>query len=259
MTTPPLLDVDTVSLTYGKNTVVRDISFSVEASDRVGLIGESGSGKTSIARAVLGLLPVADGEIRFQGTPIHSLTRRQRTDYRGAIQPVFQDGTESLNPRMSVRTSIGDGLAAARRFGNATSDTVESLLDAVSLPPEVAERRPRQLSGGQRQRVSIARALAVGAQTLVLDEPTSALDVTVQATILDLIERLATERGLGMLLISHNLAVVDRLCDRVIVLHDGTIVEQGPTETVLSAPKDAYTAALRDAVPHLAYRPHKPA
>jgi ABC-type glutathione transport system ATPase component len=248
-----LLDVRELRVRYGSREVVGGVSFTVSPGPfGLGLIGESGSGKTTIARAVLGLVPVAGGSVTFEGRSVTGLSRGEMRAYRRAVQVVLQDGSEALDPRMRVGTSVAEALAVhdvvprAERAGR-----VSDLLCEVGLRDEHASRYPHQLSGGQRQRVSIARALAVEPRLLILDEPTSALDVTVQARILALIERLRAERGLAYLLITHNLAVVDRLCETCVVLQDGAIVESGPTARVLDHPEHPHTKALRAAVPEL--------
>jgi ABC-type microcin C transport system duplicated ATPase subunit YejF len=249
----PLLDVRDLRVGYGGREVVHGVSFAVEGAPYgLGLIGESGSGKTTIARAILRLIPFSGGEIRFEGRSVGALGRRDLRAYRRAVQVVLQDGSEALNPRMRVGASIAEALSVhdvvprAQRAGR-----VADLLAEVGLEDQHARRWPHQLSGGQRQRVIVARALAVEPRLLILDEPTSALDVTVQARILALIERLRRERDLAYVLISHNLAVVDRLCEHCLVLRDGHVVEAGPTARVLDHPQDAHTKALRAAVPEL--------
>jgi ABC-type glutathione transport system ATPase component len=248
-----LLDVRDLRVAYGDREVVHGVSFDVrEGPFGLGLIGESGSGKTTIARAVLRLMPLSGGEVLFSGRPVSALRGRDLKAYRRAVQVVLQDGSEALNPRMRVGASIAEALAVhdivprAERAGR-----VADLLAEVGLEDQHARRWPHQLSGGQRQRVIIARALAVEPRLLVLDEPTSALDVTVQARILGLIERLRSERGLAYLLITHNLAVVDRLCEECVVLRDGHVIEAGTTAHVLDDPQTEHTKALRAAVPEL--------
>jgi len=257
---PPVLSAERVTLGYGGTAVVHDVSLTVGAGGGVGLIGESGSGKTTLARALLGLLRPRSGAIRYGSRDLAELDRKGWTEFRGNVQPVFQDGSEALNPRMTVGASIGEALQVHHRMDRKERrERIAELLADVGLDAALAERRPHQLSGGQRQRVAIARALAVDPRVLVLDEPTSALDVTVQARILDLLERLAAERGLGYLLISHNLGVVARLCHTAHVMFAGRVVESGATLDLLTRPAHPYTLALRDALPRIGGEPPKPA
>jgi oligopeptide/dipeptide ABC transporter ATP-binding protein len=264
-----MLSAENVTLGYGRTTVVHNVSLELpDAAGGTAVIGESGSGKTTIARALLGLVRPVGGRVLFRGQDIARLDRARRAHYRSQVQPVFQDGHEALDPRMRVGASVEEALrvrrpepGSARKSGgsgesNGPGPSVADLLHDVGLDTALAERRPHQLSGGQRQRVIIARALAVDPRLLILDEPTSALDVTVQARILDLLAELRGERGLGYLLITHNLAIVDRLCETVHVLFAGRIVESGPAGSVLTAPVHPYTIALRNAVPRLG-RPHE--
>jgi ABC-type glutathione transport system ATPase component len=249
----PLLRVDGLSVAYGGTRVVHDIAFEVPPGPfGVGLIGESGSGKTTIARALLRLLPVDAGTVELEGEDVSRLRGRSLRAYRRAVQIVFQDGDATLDPRMRVRASVVEALRAHRIVPRAAErQRVGELFAEVDLEPDLADRYPHELSGGQRQRVSIARALAVEPRLLVLDEPTSALDVTVQARVLDLIARLRETHQLAYVLISHNLAIVDRLCEESLVLHEGRIIERGPTARVLGSPREPYTQALRAAVPEL--------
>jgi ABC-type glutathione transport system ATPase component len=249
----PLLEAHGIRVGYGGTDVVHDVSFSVPAGPfGVGLIGESGSGKTTIARALLRLTPLSGGRILFEGSDIASLRGADLRDFRRSVQIVLQDGSEALNPRMRVGASVAEALAVHGIVPRAArSGRVAELLAEVGLDASLAGRLPHQLSGGQRQRVAIARALAVEPRLIVLDEPTSALDVTVQARILELVERLRVERELAYVLISHNLAVVDRLCDQCVVLRDGVVVESGATAEVLDNPQAEHTRALRAAVPEL--------
>ncbi|WP_246079916.1 ABC transporter ATP-binding protein [Nonomuraea mesophila] len=238
-----MLRAERVTLGYaGRDVgraVVHDVSLDITAGG-VGLIGESGSGKTTLARAFLGLLAPISGNIWYGDQTLKKADMRK---FRKDVQPVFQ--AEALDPRMRVGASVAEALPV--RGHRAARARVPELLEQVGLDPGLATRRPHQLSGGQRQRVVIARALAAGPRLLILDEPTSALDVTVQARILDLIASLDTER----LLITHNLAVVERLCRTSHVLFAGRVVESGPTRDLLAKPAHPYTRALRDAVPKL--------
>ena len=215
-------------------------------------MGESGSGKTTVGRAVLRLVPAAAGQIRFDGTDVAALRGRALRDYRRAVQIVFQDPDNTLDPRMRIGPAIAEALAAHQMVPRRQAgQRVRELLAETGLDPDFAARYPHQLSGGQRQRVAIARALSVQPRLLVLDEPTSALDVRAQARILELIGRLRGERRLSYLLITHNLAVVSELCEQTAVLYLGRVAESGPTAELLGAPAHPYTRALRSAVPEV--------
>ncbi|TJW86589.1 MAG: ABC transporter ATP-binding protein, partial [Mesorhizobium sp.] len=212
----------------------------------LGLVGESGSGKTTFGQALLRLLDARRGEIRFDGQPIHGLTRAGMRPLRSRMQIVFQDPFSSLNPRMTIGQIIEEGLAV-NRIGATRRERVERVREALvsaGMPGDILSRFPHEFSGGQRQRIAIARAIALEPEFILLDEPTSALDLSVQAQIIDLLRKLQDERGLSYLFISHDLKVVRALCHRVIVMQHGKIVEQGPVDEVLSNPKTAYTERL---------------
>ena len=238
---------------FGLVRAVDGVSFRLAAGPfGLGLVGESGSGKTTIARALMRLLRPASGAIRLDGRDVAGSNGRAVREYRREVQIVFQDPTTSLDPRAKIGSTIAEPLRAHAVVPRAdVGKRIGELLTEVGLQPEMAGRYPHQLSGGQRQRVAIARALSVEPRVLVLDEPTSALDVTVQARILELIAKLRRERGLAYVLISHNLAVVEQLCEETAVLYLGRIVEQGPTEEILAKPAHPYTLALRSAVPEI--------
>jgi len=240
-------------LSYGDREVVHGVDLRLPVGPYgLGIIGESGSGKTTIARALLKLHPVASGSITFDGSDVLALKGSALSAYRRAVQMVFQDGDGALDPRMSVLSSVSEPLAIHGTVPKPQRrEHVATLLEEVDLPLDVMSRYPHQLSGGQRQRVVIARALALEPRLLVLDEPTSALDVTVQERVLQLIEGLRAKRQLAYVLISHNLAVVDRLCESSIVLYEGSVMERGRTRDVLSSPVHPYTRALRAAVPEI--------
>ena len=250
----PLLEVEDLVVEFGPVRAVDGVSFRLPTGPYgLALVGESGSGKTTIARALLRLVSVASGAIRLDGRDVAGLaSSRGLRSYRRDVQIVFQDPTTSLDPRAKIGSTIAEPL---RAHGVVPREDVRSriasLLSEVGLDPEMARRYPHQISGGQRQRVAIARALSVEPRVLVLDEPTSALDVTVQARILDLIANLRRKRGLAYVLISHNLAVVEQLCEETAVLYLGRIVEHGPTEQILARPAHPYTLALRSAVPEI--------
>ncbi|MEV0347605.1 ATP-binding cassette domain-containing protein [Nonomuraea sp. NPDC050680] len=223
--------IEDLTVRFGAFTAVDRVTLEIPPGRIVGLVGESGSGKSSLARAVSGLVP-------YTG----------RIDGANNVQMVFQDPYASLDPRMTVGGSVGEGVRADRATRRAE---VERLLGLVSLPVDLARRYPRELSGGQRQRVAIARALGAAPDLLVADEITSALDVSVQGAVLNLVRSLRDELGLSMLFISHNLAVVRYVSDVVAVMHQGRVVESGPTERVVGEPAHDYTRALLEAVPRL--------
>ena len=232
---------------------VDGVDLTVRRGEVLALVGESGSGKSTLARALSGLQRPDRGEIRLDGRVLPD--RRSRTDQR-KIQMVFQDPYSSLNPRLTVGGMLHELL---RVHHIVPRDEVESytrqLLSLVGLDEEAVHAYPRQFSGGQRQRVAIARALALRPELLVADEPVSALDVSVQATILNLLQDLRAELGLTLLLISHNLAVVRHLCDRIAVMYLGRIIEVAPTETLFARPRHPYTAGLLAAIPRLTFGP----
>jgi oligopeptide/dipeptide ABC transporter ATP-binding protein len=248
-----MLEVRDLEVSFGPVRAVDRVSFSIPRGPfGLGLVGESGSGKTTIGRALVRLVPLAGGSIVLDGQDVGALGRGAMRNYRRAVQIVFQDPDGTLDPRMRVGAAVAEVLSThgiVPRSG--TRERVAELMTEVGLEGEHARRFPHQLSGGQRQRIAIARALAVEPRLLILDEPTSALDVTVQARILRLIARLRDERGLAYLLISHNLAVVEQLCERITVLYLGRIVEEGVTRELLARPAHPYTQALRTAVPEL--------
>ena len=238
---------------------VDDIGFTVNAGESVGLVGESGCGKSTTSSMVTRLLDPTAGTILFDGEDIGAIPARKfaRHPLRAAIQMVFQDPTESLNPRFSAFDAIAEPI---RRLGPPTDRTalarmIGELAEMVGLPAHLLGRFPHQLSGGQKARVGIARAIALRPKLLILDEPTSALDVSVQAVVLLLLDRLRRELGMTYIFVSHDLNVVRLLCDRVIVMNEGQIVETGDATELLSNPKEEYTRALVDAIPNLVGEP----
>ncbi len=232
----------------GDVAAVEDFSLSLGQGEAVGLVGPSGAGKSTVARMITGAEDPDDGEILWRGRRVDEMDRRERGRYRRAAQLLQQDPFASLNPRMSVGDALREplevhGLAA----GDGARSRCAELLRRVDLDPELLERRPRQLSGGERQRVALARALAVRPALLAADEPVSALDVSVQSRILELLAGLRSELDLTLLLVAHDLAVVRRLCDRVLVMHRGRVVESGGTERVLRGPEHPRTRELVEA------------
>jgi len=230
---------------------VDDVSFAVEAGETLGLVGESGCGKTTLGRAVIRLIPCDGGNIVFDGEDITNVTGKQLREQRRKFQMIFQDPFNSLNPRMNVGQIIGEAIDAHGLSDNADGrwEKIESLLKAVGLEPAYARRYPREFSGGQRQRIGIARALAVEPKLIVCDEPVSAVDVSIQAQIVTLLQDLQAERGLAYLLISHDLAVVEHMSRRILVMYLGKVVESGDSNTIVSSPQHPYTQALVSAVP----------
>ena len=252
----PILQLKDVAIEYpkqGRNPAFRaveGVSLTVASGETVGLVGESGSGKTTIGRAAVGLLPVVEGSLVVDGVELHGAPRSTLDRVRKDVGMVFQDPSSSLNPRLPIGESIGEPMYLAKvAKGAELQHRIEQLLDQVRLPRNYRNRYPHELSGGQKQRVGIARALSLKPKLLVADEPTSALDVSVQATVLDLFEELQAEMGFACLFVTHDLAVIDRLARRIVVMQHGHIVEQGSRETVLRHPEQEYTKRLLAAVP----------
>jgi peptide/nickel transport system ATP-binding protein len=243
--TTALLEVRDLQAFHGSRQVLHDVSLELQPRECLALVGESGSGKTTLARAIVGLHPARAGEILFSGTPLPATARARSSERCRSIQYVFQSATSSLNPRRTigeiVRTPIEHFFDLRGREADAR---VDELLERVSLPASAALRYPAELSGGERQRVSIARALAAGPEVLICDEVTSALDTSVQAAIVRLLEEVREAEQVAMLFVTHNLALVRTIADRVIVMNQGRIVERGATDAVLSHPSDPYTVEL---------------
>ena len=230
-------------------TALDDADLDVRAGSAVGIIGESGSGKSTLVRLLLALDTPTEGTIRFDGRQVDAGVRAQDLHWlRRETGIVFQDPYASLDPRMSVGRIIGEPLWALGIDGDRRA-RVREVLTEVGLEPSMADRFPHEFSGGQRQRIAIARAIVHRPRLLVGDEPLSALDVTVRAQILDLLTELRVRDGLTLLLVSHDIGVVQNLCDEVIVMKDGRIVEEGPTEKVLLQPQVAYTRRLLASIP----------
>ncbi|WP_378948822.1 ATP-binding cassette domain-containing protein [Paracoccus sp. R86501] len=260
----PLLQVDRLTRHFGLGQgVVKaldGVSLTLEAGHILGVVGESGSGKSTLARIVMGLDRPSAGSVRIAGRNIFAISARDLRKARRDFQMVFQDPYGSLDPRHRVGRIIAEPLhldpdapkGAARR------DLIGSLLQDVGLEPAAQDRFPHEFSGGQRQRIAIARALITRPRLLVADEATSALDLTVQRQILDLILKLRAEHGIAVLFITHNLGVVDEICDSVAVMKDGRIVETGPMRQVMNSPAHDYTRRLLAAEPRLAVIGRKP-
>ncbi len=252
----PLLAVERLSAEHGRGharvVAAHDVSFALGHGECVALVGESGSGKTTIARAVAGLHASSAGRIVLDGVALAPKVRDRPKEARRRLQIVFQNPYDSLNPRHRVRDAVSRPAVVLRdRPRRKAEAEVGELLERVRLPARLANRFPDELSGGERQRVAIARALAARPDVLVCDEITSALDVSVQAAVLELLEELRAELGLALLFISHDLGVVAAIADRVLVLEQGIVREEGPVETLLSHSEDEYTRRLIEAAPRL--------
>jgi peptide/nickel transport system ATP-binding protein len=249
-----LLDVNRLTVHFGVGdqavTAVDDVSFEIAEGEVLGLVGESGSGKSALARALAGIVPVKAGQIVLDGQPVGALGRSPRRAGRRAIQMIFQDPYSSLNPRMSVRETLSEALAASGQGrGGDRDDEIMRLLSSVGLDTGYADSAPSQLSGGERQRVAIARALASKPRVLIADEVTSSLDVSIQAQIFNLLADLIKRQRLTVIFISHNLAVVRLISDRLAVMLSGSLVEVAPVDQIVSNPCHPYTKALLASVP----------
>lgn len=261
--TDPLLSIDGLKTHYpirtgwlqrevGRVRAVDGVSFDIQAGEAVGLVGESGSGKSTVARSVVGLEEPTEGEIRFEGTPVHKLSNEQLQSFRRRVQLIVQDPNEAFNPRMTVGEAVAEPL---RLHGMDDADRrrriVADLLERVGLSPEDAERYPHAFSGGEKQRIAIARALVVNPDVMIADEPISALDSRVQSDILALLDEIRREFDIAVLFISHDIDVVRLFCERLLVMYLGEVVERGPIDAVLDEPAHPYTRVLVASVPSL--------
>jgi peptide/nickel transport system ATP-binding protein len=247
----PLLEVQNLVVRYGRKgpAAVDDVSFTIARGETLGLVGESGSGKTTIGRAILGLQPVTSGRILFEGRDITRLGASQRRALQGDLRAVFQDPFSSLDPRRPIGEAITEPLRVAGVPREERDRRAQEVLDAVGLAPGSETRYPRQFSGGQRQRIAIARALVTDPRLVVCDEAVSALDLSTQAQVLNLLADLRAGKDLGYLFIAHDMAVVEFLAQRVVVLNRGRVVEEGPTLEVMRNPREHYTRVLMAASP----------
>ncbi|MGW5865790.1 ABC transporter ATP-binding protein [Streptomyces sp. NPDC055239] len=254
-----LLSVDGLSKSYplpggGRHQAADNVTFTVQPGGAIGIVGESGSGKTTVARMLVGLVRQDSGTVTVKGRPREARTPRKRAARLARareIQMVFQDPYLSLDPRLTSSQC----LRTALRLHGRDEKPAAGLLDQVGLGSREAGARPRELSGGQRQRLAIARALAVDPQVLVLDEAVAALDVSIQAQILQLLGEIRRDTGVALVFVSHDLAVVQHITDEVLVMRRGKVVEQGPTDRVLTAPEDPYTNLLLASVPGEGWNP----
>lgn len=243
-TTPVTIVANELDFSYGETPVLHGIDLKVSSGERVGIVGESGSGKTTLAKIMVGVL--STDQVTVNGKPWSYWPRR--SDTRRAVQLVQQDPFASLTPQTSARAAVAEAARVAGRAKRREAGArATQLLHSVGIGDYMAARRPGALSGGQCQRVSIARALAADPSILFSDEPTSSLDLSVQAQIINLLLALTNKRGLGLVLVSHDLAVIRHLTQRVVVMHHGRIVEQGPTDDVLTSPQHEYTRILCEA------------
>lgn len=234
----------------GHVKAVDGVSFHLRKGETLGLVGESGCGKTTVGRTILRLIPATGGKVFFDGKDVFAQGAASMRDLRRQMQIIFQDPGGSLNPRMRVGRIVGEPLEVhGLARGDELRHRVEQLLERCGLWKAAADRYPHEFSGGQRQRIGIARALALEPRMIVCDEPTSALDVSIQSQILNLLSDLQDEFGLSYLFISHDMAVIHHICDRIAVMFNGRIVEEGSRDEVIERPKHQYTQALLSAVP----------
>ncbi|QOJ01652.1 MAG: ABC transporter ATP-binding protein [Phycisphaeraceae bacterium] len=256
----PLFQIDRLTVEFprrgsglfqrGTIRAVDGVSFDVEPGEAVGIVGESGSGKSTVARAMIGLTRAASGRVLFDGHGVAGMGRAALRAFRRRVQMIFQDPGGSLNPRIRVGDAVAEPLiihGLAR--GASASRMAGEAMERVGLPAALGVRYPHELSGGQKQRAVIARALTLSPGVLICDEPTSALDVSVQAQVLNLLADLRRAMNLTLVFVSHDLGVVRHVCDRVVVMHHGRIVERGACGEVFDSPREAYTKALVTAVP----------
>jgi ABC-type glutathione transport system ATPase component len=262
-TEPPLLQIkhlhtgfeSRTGSFFGRRKFVKgidDISLTIHRGEILGLVGESGSGKSTLGRSIMSLIESQSGEILLQGKDLRTLAKDELKNQRRHLQMIFQDPYASLNPRMTVFDTLAEPMLLHGLADKATVvEQVNQLMDDVGLERRFIRKYPHEFSGGQRQRIAIARALALKPRLIIADEPVSALDVTIRAQILELLLTLTQKHGLTMLFISHDMSVVRFLCDRVVVMHKGRIVEEGETEVLFSTPQHPYTRSLLSAIPHI--------
>jgi len=254
-----LLELRDATFLYGgtrgstESTGISSINLVVQTGRNLGVIGESGAGKSTLLSLLLGLAQPSSGRVLFQDEPLALDNRRQVVKFRTAVQAVFQDPYASLDPRRKISSIVAEPIRSLGLLTDKTEtkERVRESLKAVELDENIANRYPHELSGGQRQRVAIARALATHPKVLIADEPTSALDVTTRIEVIELLRKLGVERGLTIVMVSHDVSVVASLCKEVVVLSQGRVVEHGEIPEILTKPKNEYTQRLISAVPRL--------
>lgn len=239
-----------IFVSRGQNSfkAVDNVSFALQTGETLGIVGESGSGKSTLAKMLTRLTDITDGTLKFEGKDITKQKTSQLKEVYGNIQMVFQNPAGSFDPRRTLGDGIGESLRNRGMKKKDIEKRVAEVLEQCGLSSEFAKRYPHEVSGGQCQRAAIARALAVEPKVLICDEATSALDVTIQKQIMDLLKELKEKHGLSFIFICHNLALVQMFCDRVLVLHEGKVVESGLSDEIINEPKQAYTRKLVDAV-----------
>jgi peptide/nickel transport system ATP-binding protein len=247
-----ILELRSAAFSYGAQAVLDDVSLEIGTGESLGLVGESGAGKSTILSLLLGLAAPSSGDVQFDGAPLQRRDRSLMRRFRAAVQPVFQDPYSSLDPRQRVDRIVGEPLRSLglARGVDARARVAEALA-SVNLDAETLTRYPHEFSGGQRQRIAIARAIVSRPRVLLADEPVSALDVTTRVQVIDLLARLKHEYGLALVMVSHDLGAVAAVCERTVVLRAGRVVEAGPTRTLLSAPSTDYARTLVGSVPRL--------
>ncbi|SHJ81727.1 ABC transporter [Tessaracoccus bendigoensis DSM 12906] len=248
-----ILALESVTFRYrgSSEPALRDVSLTLQPGQGVGIVGESGSGKSTALNLLLGLTTPEQGRVLFDGVDLRGRGVVKRL--RHAVQPVFQDPYASLDPRMRVDRIVGEPLDSLRigSTGAERKERVRAVLAEVGLDGDSLKKYPHEFSGGQRQRIAIARALVTDPSVLIADEPVSALDMTTRIEVIELLARLRAERGIGVVMVSHDMSIVAALCGRVLVLKDGGVVEEGETLRVLAEPRESYTKALIAAIPRL--------
>jgi oligopeptide/dipeptide ABC transporter ATP-binding protein len=236
----------------GVLTALDDVSLALAGGETLGIAGESGCGKSTLGKILAGLLKPDQGEVRYQGTPLSSLSSDAYRQFRRMTQMIFQDPFSSLNPRMRIADIIAEPLVVSGRTGSIIRTSVAHLMETVGLNPELAQRFPDEFSGGQRQRIGIARALAAAPGILIADEPVSSLDISIQAQIINLLQEMKGSFNLSLIIVSHNLSVLRHMCDRVIIMYLGIIVEQAAAADLFKQCLHPYTEALIAAIPRIA-------